>query len=31
LGEEIEEKIPVVLVHPLLRNEDVEAIMQFIT
>lgn len=31
LGEEIEEKIPVVLVHPLLRNEDVEAIMRFIT
>lgn len=31
LGKDIERKIPVVLVHPLLRAEDVEAIMQFIT
>ena len=31
LSEGIRKKIPVVLVHPLLRNEDVEAIMQFIT
>ena len=30
LGRNIEQKIPVVLVHPLLRNEDVEAIMRFI-
>jgi transcriptional antiterminator len=30
LGEEISEKIPVILVHPLLRSDDVETIMQFI-